>query len=47
MAWNSGLQIRVLDGSDRGKVFSLDAQEMTLGRALDPNENAPGWVLFS
>ena len=47
MAWNSGLQIRVLDGSDRGKVFSLDAQEMTLGRALDPNEDAPGWVLFS
>lgn len=47
MAWNSGLQIRVLDGSDRGKVFPLDAQEMTLGRALDPNEAAPGWVLFA
>ena len=47
MAWNSGLQIRVLDGSDRGKVFPLDAQEMTLGRALDPKEKAPGWILFS
>jgi len=47
MAWNSGLQIRVLDGSDRGKVFLLDTQEMTLGRALDPKEEAPGWILFS
>ncbi len=47
MAWNSGLQIRVLEGRDQGRVFPLDAQEMTLGRALDPKEVAPGWVLFS
>ncbi len=47
MAWNSGLQIRVMEGRDQGRVYPLEAQEMTLGRALDPKEVAPGWVLFS
>lgn len=47
MGWSSGLQIRVLEGRDRGRTIPLDAPEMTLGRALDANESAPGWVLFA
>ena len=47
MAWSSGLQIRVLEGRDRGRVIPLDSPEMTLGRALDADETAPGWVLFA
>lgn len=47
MGWSSGLQIRVLEGRDKGRTIPLDAPEMTLGRALDANESAPGWVLFA
>ncbi|MCR5661274.1 MAG: FHA domain-containing protein, partial [bacterium] len=47
MAWSSGLQLRVTAGNDEGRVISLNAPEITLGRAVESSENSPGWVLFS
>lgn len=47
MSWHSGLQIRVLEGRDRGRAIPLEEREVTLGRALNPQEpSSSGWVLF-
>lgn len=47
MAWSSGLQLRVTGGNDEGRVIPLNSPEITLGRAVESNQNSPGWVLFS
>jgi hypothetical protein len=42
-----GLQIRVVEGADRGRTFPLDNREVTIGRARNPGDRAPGWVLLN
>lgn len=45
--FSCGLQVRVADGPDKGRTFPLDSREMTIGRARNPGDRAPGWVLLS
>ena len=47
MAWSSGLQLRVVEGNDEGRVVLLNSPEITLGRAVETSEVSPGWILFS
>lgn len=46
MAWSSGLQLRVIEGKNRGRTIELDQQEYCLGRAATPNEAAEGHIFF-
>ncbi len=39
-------QIRVTEGLDRGRVFPLGEQELTLGRRLIPGEEKSGFLFF-
>lgn len=44
---NSGYELVVLEGRDKGKVFPLKDKEITLGRkAEDAEEEKPGLILF-
>lgn len=45
--FSCGLQIRVVEGADRGRTFPLDSREVTIGRARNPGDRAPGWVLLN
>ncbi len=45
--FSCGLQIRVCDGPDKGRTFPLDSREVTIGRARNPGDRAPGWVLLN
>ncbi len=47
MIFNSGFQIEVLEGADRGKKIPLKSKELTLGRKLIPNERITHWILFN
>ncbi|MGV8119819.1 MAG: FHA domain-containing protein [Candidatus Xenobiia bacterium LiM19] len=47
MIFNSGFQIEVLEGADRGKKIPLKSRELTLGRKLIPNERITHWILFN
>ncbi len=45
--FNCGLQVRVCGGPDKGRTFPLDSREVTIGRARNPGDRAPGWVLLN
>jgi pSer/pThr/pTyr-binding forkhead associated (FHA) protein len=47
MIFDSGFQIEVLEGADRGKKIPLKSKELTLGRKLIPNERITHWILFN
>lgn len=44
--WSCGLQVRVVDGPNKGRTYPLDAPEMTVGRAKSGGDRAPGWILI-
>lgn len=46
MSWTSGLQLKVVEGQERGRTIRLDHPEVTLGRAQTKGERAPGWIFF-
>lgn len=47
MAWNSGLQLRVVSGVNKGEVTRLTSKRMTVGRTQTAGSRAEGWVLLS
>ncbi len=47
MSWTSGLQLKVVEGQERGRTIRLDHPEVTLGRAQTKGERAPGWIFFN
>jgi pSer/pThr/pTyr-binding forkhead associated (FHA) protein len=44
--WSCGLQLRVVEGPNKGRTYPMDAPEMTLGRARSAGDRAPGWILL-
>lgn len=44
--WACGLQLRVVEGPNKGRTFPLDSPDMTIGRAKNEGDRAPGWVLL-
>lgn len=42
-----GLQFRVKDGAEKGRIIPLEHRELTIGRARTLTDRAPGWVLLS
>lgn len=45
MSWQSGFQIRVVEGPDQ-QCTPLDLPRMSLGRARTQGSQAAGWILF-
>lgn len=46
-SFQCGLLFFVREGPDRGRSFSLEHRELTLGRARTAGDRAPGWVLLN
>ncbi len=46
-SFQCGLLFFVREGPDRGRSFSLEHTELTLGRARTAGDRAPGWVLLN
>ena len=46
MSWNSGLQLRVLEGAQIGLVLPLLDRSVILGRATAYGEEADGYMFF-
>ncbi len=44
--FSSGFQLKIIEGTGRGQVFPLDTRELTIGRAANPGERAPGYVFL-
>ncbi len=44
--FSSGFQLKIIEGTGRGQVFPLDTKELTIGRAANPGERAPGYVFL-
>ncbi len=44
--FSSGYQLKIIEGTGRGQVFPLDTKELTIGRAANPGERAPGYVFL-
>ncbi|MEW6278377.1 MAG: FHA domain-containing protein [Candidatus Eremiobacterota bacterium] len=42
--FHSGFQVKIVEGPGRGQVIPLDSREVTLGRALNPGDRAPGFI---
>jgi pSer/pThr/pTyr-binding forkhead associated (FHA) protein len=42
-----GYHLRVREGRDKGRTFALDTEEITVGRARNPTDRAPGWILLN
>ena len=40
------MQMRVVEGPNKGRTYPLDAKEITIGRSRNPGDRAPGWVLL-
>lgn len=47
MSFHSGLQFRVLKGSEKDRVVQLDEKELVLGRGFQGREPGQGEVIFS
>lgn len=47
MPWKSGLQIRVIQGENKGDVTRLLFKRMTVGRTQQKGTRADGWVLLT
>lgn len=45
MNWQSGYQIRVMEGPDQGALVSLSQTRLMIGRARNQGSTAEGWVL--
>ena len=46
-SFHCGLQFRVSDGPDKGRIFLLEHRDLTIGRARNAGDRAPGWVLLN
>ena len=46
MSWQSGLQIRVVEGPDLDTITPLNFTRMTIGRARSEGSKAEGWLLL-
>lgn len=44
--FSSGYQLKIIEGTGRGQVFPLDTKELTIGRAANPGERAPGYIFL-
>ncbi len=47
MAFDSGLQLRVIEGKNKGRVVALEHDQITLGRAAKKSERAPKMIFFN
>ena len=45
MSWNSGFQIRVVEGPDQGSLVPLSQTRLMIGRSRAQGSSAEGWVL--
>ena len=46
MSWQSGFQVRVVEGPDVGTITPLNFTRMTIGRARAEGSKAEGWLLL-